>query len=105
MAAGVMILAWGVAIRTVLPAIRHLLGDRAAPDAPAPPPQRMASGPPGALLAIYALIFTQSFAWGGGIATLFPLYGGLELGLQVLQLVVELLYALGDRAHLVDLGG
>jgi MFS transporter, DHA1 family, multidrug resistance protein len=82
MAAGVMILAWGVAIRAVLPAIRHLLEDRPAPDAQALPPQPMASGPPGALLAIFTLIFTQSFAWGGGIATLFPLYGGLELGLQ-----------------------
>ena len=82
MAAGVMILAWGVAIRAVLPAIRHLLEDRGGPSAPDPIPQPMAPGTLGALLAIFALIFTQSFAWGGGIATLFPLYGGLELGLQ-----------------------
>ena len=81
-AAVVLTLAWCVAVRAVLPGIRHLLGDRPVPDVPVPSPRPMAQGPPGALLAIFALIFTQSFAWGGGIATLFPLYGGLELGLQ-----------------------
>jgi MFS family permease len=81
-AAGVMVLAWALATRTVLPAIRHMLEDCAAPDAANPPSQPMAPRPRGAMLAIFALIFTQSFAWGGGIATLFPLYGGLELGLR-----------------------
>jgi MFS family permease len=80
-AEGVLLVAWGVAVRAVLPALRHLLEDRPGPGAATSPPQPMAAASRGVLLAIFALIFTQSFAWGGGIATLFPLYGGLELGL------------------------
>jgi MFS family permease len=36
----------------------------------------------GALLAIYLAMFAQAFAWGGGISTLLPLYGGHALDLS-----------------------
>ena len=35
----------------------------------------------GRMATIYALIFAQAFAWGGGISTLLPLYGGDTLRL------------------------
>jgi len=79
---GIMLLAWAVAAWAVLPAIRHLLEDRPAADAPIASPQAAPMATPGALLAIYVLVFTQSVAWGGGISTLFPLYGGRELGMS-----------------------
>jgi MFS family permease len=79
---GIMVLAWIVAARTLLPAIRGLLEDRPVADAPITQPQAAPTATPGALFAIYVLVFSQSVAWGGGISTLFPLYGGRELGLS-----------------------
>ena len=79
---GIMLLAWIVATWTFLPALRGLLEDRPAPDAPIAQPQAAGTATPGALFAIYVLVFTQSVAWGGGISTLLPLYGGRELGMS-----------------------
>ena len=36
---------------------------------------------PGPIATVYMLIFAQAFAWGGGISTLLPLYGGEALHL------------------------
>jgi MFS family permease len=51
---------------------------------PEPPKGGGHAAPPAAsaMLAIYFAMFTQAFAWGGGIATLLPLYGGSGLGLS-----------------------
>lgn len=51
-----------------------------APAAHGPRAARPWRLPSAALLAIYVAAFAQAFAWGGGISTLLPLYGGRALG-------------------------
>jgi MFS family permease len=77
MATGIFLLAWLVAARRVLPKVRPLLEGGEAPASK--PPANRAAGAPGRLPVIYLLIFSQAFAWGGGVATLLPLYGGEAL--------------------------
>lgn len=75
----VLVAAWAVAAQRVLPALMSI-------ELPPPPRDVSARGrrrlPPGPILAIYVAMFTQAFAWGGGISTLLPLYGGRALDLS-----------------------
>jgi len=71
--------AWVVADRRVLPTLVAMELSWTPREAPAKTRRRLPSGP---ILAIYLAMFTQAFAWGGGIATLFPLYGGRVLDLS-----------------------
>ena len=71
-------LAWAIVAWGVLPGVRALL-----PAIPSSPPVRAEHRTPrGSLLVIFMLIFGQAFAWGGGISTLLPLYGGDKLMLS-----------------------
>ena len=76
-----MALAWVVGARGVLPGVRDLMRetdqDQPVPDG-SQDTRRTALGP---MIAVYLLIFAQAFAWGGGISTLLPLYGGEALRL------------------------
>ncbi len=75
----VMAVAWAAGARGVLPGVRDLMRDG---DVPSSSDSRDARAPSlGTILTIYMLIFAQAFAWGGGISTLVPLYGGDALGL------------------------
>ncbi|MFB3818106.1 MAG: MFS transporter [Candidatus Methylomirabilales bacterium] len=77
-ASAAFLAAWATAAR-VSPALARVEANLLP--ATAPPP--VAAGPrrPGAMLAIYVAMFAQAFAWGGGISTLLPLYGGRGLEL------------------------
>ncbi len=77
MAAGIFLLAWLLATWRVLPRVRSLLEADERPGSK--PPAERATGAPGRLAVIYLLMFSQAFAWGGGVATLLPLYGGEAL--------------------------
>jgi MFS family permease len=70
--------AWVVAAR-LSPALARVEASlpSAAPAAAAGRPRRS-----WAILAIYVALFAQAFAWGGGISTLLPLYGGRGLDLS-----------------------
>ncbi len=75
----VMTVAWVAGARGVLPGVRDLMQDgdtRATGDTRDGP-----AGSLGPVATVYALIFAQAFAWGGGISTLLPLYGGEALHL------------------------
>ena len=75
----VMAIAWVAGARGVLPGVRDLMHDG---DRHVPSELREARAPsPGPMATIYMLIFAQAFAWGGGISTLLPLYGGEALHL------------------------
>ncbi len=80
MATAISLLAWLVAAWGVLPGLRTRLVDREAPASD--PPRNAVAGSPSGLGVIYLLVFAQAFAWGGGISTLLPLYGGEKLGLS-----------------------
>jgi MFS family permease len=70
-------LAWAVVTWGVLPGVRDLMKESGPPAATA---SRERSAPPlGITFTIYLLIFGQAFAWGGGISTLLPLFGGEAL--------------------------
>ncbi len=79
-AAGVvMVAAWVVGARGVLPGVRDLMvdsGEHATRDSREA--RTISLGP---TVTVYMLIFAQAFAWGGGISTLLPLYGGEALHL------------------------
>jgi MFS family permease len=78
-ATGATLLTWLVAAFGVLPGVRDLFRE-----SPAPAPSAIREEPilrPAVLVAIYLLSFGQAFAWGGGISTLLPLYGGKGLDL------------------------
>lgn len=78
-AAGLLAAVWLVGALGVLP------GARRSPTEPSPAgpgPGHAAPPRPGAILTIYAASFAQACAWGGGIATLLPLYGGSVLDLS-----------------------
>jgi MFS family permease len=80
MAAAILAVTWLVAQVGVLPGVR---GKPVEP----PPASRVAGLPGGAvsrgiILAIFLASFAQAFAWGGGISTLLPLYGGSVLHLS-----------------------
>ncbi len=79
-AAGLLFLgvAWAVVTWGVVPGVQSVL-PAARPQSAARPEQRSGLG---SLVAIFALIFAQAFAWGGGISTLLPLYGGDVLALS-----------------------
>jgi MFS family permease len=63
----------------VLPGVRDLMRDG---NTPMSGDSRDARAPSlGPIATIYMLIFAQAFAWGGGISTLVPLYGGDALRL------------------------
>jgi MFS family permease len=81
LAAGVLAVTWIVAARAVLPGIRGMLLEEVRP---APPPRVQVPPriPWGPVAAVFAASFAQAFAWGGGISTLLPLYGGRALGLS-----------------------
>ena len=75
----VMGAAWVAGARGVLPGVRDLMRDE---DTPPSSGSRDASAPSlGPIMTVYLLIFAQAFAWGGGISTLVPLYGGEALHL------------------------
>ena len=75
----VMALAWIVGARGVLPGVGDLMREVDQPVSVESQDSR-ATGL-GPMLAVYLLIFAQAFAWGGGISTLLPLYGGEALRL------------------------
>lgn len=81
-AAVVLVLAWAVVTWGVLPGTRDLMKRGAQPAAGLP--TRQSAESLGPTFAIYLLIFGQAFAWGGGISTLVPLFGG-----EVLHLTPE----------------
>jgi MFS transporter, DHA1 family, multidrug resistance protein len=83
-AAAVLLLAWAVVTWGVLPGTRDLMKGGGQP-AVAPPFGRFVESL-GPTLTIYLLIFGQAFAWGGGISTLLPLFGG-----EVLHLTPEVI--------------
>jgi MFS family permease len=75
----VMGVAWVAGARGVLPGVRDLMRDE---DTPPSSGSRDASAPSlGPIMTVYLWIFAQAFAWGGGISTLVPLYGGEALHL------------------------
>jgi MFS family permease len=74
-----MALAWVVGAWGVLPGVRDLMRESdGQTSSESRQPRATSLGP---MLTIYLLIFAQAFAWGGGISTLLPLYGGRELDL------------------------
>jgi MFS family permease len=75
----VLIAAWAVAARRVLPALMAIELPPTSRGVSVRTGRRLPSGP---ILAIYLAMFTQAFAWGGGISTLLPLYGGRALDLS-----------------------
>jgi len=71
--------AWAVVVR-ISPALTRVEACLVpAKPGPAPAAQRPLST---TLVALYAAMFAQAFAWGGGISTLLPLYGGRGLDLS-----------------------
>lgn len=78
-ATGAMVLTWLVAALGVLPGVRSLFRESPAPAAAAAAGQPIVR--PAVLVALYLLAFAQAFAWGGGISTLLPLFGGSALHL------------------------
>ena len=75
----VMGVAWVAGARGVLPGVRDLMRDGGTT---VPADSRDARPPSlGPIVTVYLLIFAQAFAWGGGISTLVPLYGGDALHL------------------------
>jgi len=77
-AAGLLLAAvWAVGALIVLPGMRATLRPSAAPGPPAG--RAVAAASRGAVLAVFVASFAQAFAWGGGISTLLPLYGGSVL--------------------------
>ncbi|HEX7551778.1 MAG TPA: MFS transporter [Candidatus Methylomirabilis sp.] len=70
-------LAWAVVTWGVLPGVRDLMKEGDQPAATASRERSAASLGP--TFTIYLLIFGQAFAWGGGISTLLPLFGGEAL--------------------------
>jgi MFS family permease len=77
LAAGILGGVWLVGAFGVLPNVRDMLTDAPTPVTPGTRSSAIPSR--GAILAIFVASFAQAFAWGGGIATLLPLYGGSEL--------------------------
>jgi MFS family permease len=73
-------LAWGVVAWGVLPGMRGLMHEEGP--RPSGGTAGRAATSLGPVAAIYALIFAQAFAWGGGISTLLPLLGGQGLSLS-----------------------
>jgi predicted MFS family arabinose efflux permease len=80
MAAAVLALTWFVAAFGVLPGLRGTPGESAPSPRVARPPGGAVSR--GVIFAIFFASFAQAFAWGGGISTLLPLYGGSALHLS-----------------------
>jgi len=80
LAAALFMAAWLLATYHVLPLVEQATCAPALPERP--PSRRAPSRLSAAILAIYLLMFAQAFAWGGGINTLLPLYGGTALGLS-----------------------
>jgi predicted MFS family arabinose efflux permease len=75
----VIAMAWVAGAWGVLPGVRDLMRDI---DRQVPSDSRGArAAPVGPMATIYMLIFAQAFAWGGGISTLLPLFGGEALHL------------------------
>jgi DHA1 family multidrug resistance protein-like MFS transporter len=79
LAAVVFMLAWAVVTWKVLPGMRDLMREGSQPDAV--PVRERSVASLGPTFTIYLLIFGQAFAWGGGISTLLPLFGGEALHL------------------------
>lgn len=77
LAAGLLGGVWLVGALGVLPNVRGILTETPAAGAPTSRSTTVASR--GTILAIFVASFAQAFAWGGGIATLLPLYGGSVL--------------------------
>jgi len=77
MAAGLLGGVWLVGAFGVLPNVRGMLAEAPAAQVSATPSNPIGSR--SAILAIFVAGFAQAFAWGGGIATLLPLYGGSAL--------------------------
>jgi MFS family permease len=68
---------WLVGAFGVLPNVRGMLAEPSAATASGTRSSAVTSR--GAILAIFVASFAQAFAWGGGISTLLPLYGGSVL--------------------------
>lgn len=81
---------WLVAAWRVLPAVRAVLHGQpataAAGPGTAPEPAPTPRAAPGALFAIYLVVFGLAFSWAGAIVTLAPLYGGQTLGLSAVDI-------------------
>ncbi len=93
----VLALAWAVGAWGVLPGVHDLMHDdnpEAHSGTRSPHPSS-----PGSMLTVYLLIFAQAFAWGGGVSTLLPLYGG-----QVLNLSPEMIGRAMSIAFWVEVG-
>jgi len=75
----VMAIAWFAGARGVLPGVRDLMRETDRPVSGGP--RESCPATLGPMLTVYMLIFAQAFAWGGGISTLLPLYGGDALHL------------------------
>ena len=80
LAAGTLGGVWLVGAFGVLPNVRSMLTD--APTAASSSGLSGAVTSRGPILAIFVASFAQAFAWGGGISTLFPLFGGSALALS-----------------------
>ena len=80
LAAGVLAAVWLVAAFGVLPSLRKEFAS--AETAPRAAGRTGSAISRGAILAIFLASFAQAFAWGGGISTLLPLYGGSVLHLS-----------------------
>lgn len=80
LAAGTLGGVWLVGAVGVLPNVRGILAE--APAVPTSSGRSSAIASRGAIAAIFAASFAQAFAWGGGISTLLPLYGGSVLHLS-----------------------
>jgi MFS transporter, DHA1 family, multidrug resistance protein len=80
LAAGMLAAVWIVGAVGVLPGVRGILEDTPSERGPA-----KRTGTPawrGTIVAVFVASFAQAFAWGGGISTLLPLYGGSALHLS-----------------------
>jgi MFS family permease len=71
---------WLIGAFGVLPHVKDMLAE--APAATASGSRSSAVTSRGAVLAVFVASFAQAFAWGGGISTLLPLYGGSALELS-----------------------
>ena len=80
LAAGMLGCVWLVGAFGALPNVKGMLAE--APTATASGGRSSAVTSRGAILAIFVASFAQAFAWGGGISTLLPLYGGSALQLS-----------------------
>ena len=80
LAAGILGGVWLVGAFGALPNVKGMLAE--APTATASGGRSSAVTSRGAILAIFVASFAQAFAWGGGISTLLPLYGGSALQLS-----------------------